>query len=200
MAIRIRDNNRSSEVLRLLDEMERRQVQVGLFGADDSFLVMIGTVHEFGANIQAKGKYLTIPTAAANGRSPRDFGPELFKPKGKNILAVRGPNGALVTMFVLKESVTIPERSFLRSTFDEKNKEWQNFATGMIRQVLNGSMSVDTMFDRLGQRMVADVQQKIRDITTPPNAAITRENKGSSNPLIDTGRMRQGITYKVVTV
>lgn len=200
MVIRIRDHDNTDELLRILEEMKHRQVQVGLFGSDDSHMVMIGTVHEFGANIKAKGKFLTIPTRAAGGRSARDFGPELFRPKGKNILAVAKSNGELEVMFILKESVTIPERSFLRSAFDEHNREWTRFANEMIPRVLAGALSVDALFDRLGQRMVADVQAKIRSISSPPNAPITRENKGSSNPLIDSGRMRQSITYKVVRI
>ncbi len=200
MAIRIRDTNNTDKLLEILNELKHRQVQVGLFGSDDSHMVMIGTVHEFGAHIKAKGEFLTIPTAAAGGRSARDFGPELFRPKGKNILAVAKSNGELEVMFILKESVNIPERSFMRSTFDEKNREWTRFANTMIPRVLAGELSIDVLFDRLGQRMVSDVQAKIRDISSPPNAPITRENKGSSNPLIDSGRMRQSITYKVVRI
>lgn len=200
MAIRIRDNDNTNKLLRILEELKHRQVQVGLFGSDDSHMVMIGTVHEFGAHIKAKGQFLTIPTKAAAGRSARDFGPELFRPKGKNILAVAKSNGELEVMFILKESVNIPERSFMRSTFDEKNREWTRFANEMVPRVLTGELSIDVLFERLGQRMVADVQAKIRDISSPANASITKENKGSSNPLIDTGGMRQKITYKVVRI
>lgn len=200
MAIRIRDNDNTNKLLRILEELKHRQVQVGLFGSDDSHMVMIGTVHEFGAHIKAKGQFLTIPTRAAAGRSARDFGPELFRPKGKNILAVAKSNGELEVMFILKESVNIPERSFMRSTFDEKNREWTRFANEMVPRVLTGELSIDVLFERLGQRMVADVQAKIRDISSPANASITKENKGSSNPLIDTGGMRQKITYKVVRI
>ena len=200
MAIRIRDNDNTNKLLRILEELKHRQVQVGLFGSDDSHMVMIGTVHEFGAHIKAKGQFLTIPTRAAAGRSARDFGPELFRPKGKNILVVAKSNGELEVMFILKESVNIPERSFMRSTFDEKNREWTRFANEMVPRVLAGELSIDVLFERLGQRMVADVQAKIRDISSPANAPITKENKGSSNPLIDTGGMRQKITYKVVRI
>lgn len=199
MSVRITDNDNTETVLANLRELEKFRLEVGLFGSDDSFLVMIGSVNEFGANIQAKGQFLTIPTRAAAGRSPGDFGKELFRPKGKDILAVN-KGGELEVMFILKKSVVIPERSFLRSTFDEKNREWQDFARSMVSDVLYGRMSVDEFYNRWGAVVVGDVQQKITSIRNPANAPLTIANKGSSNPLIDTGEMRQGITYKVVRV
>jgi len=197
MSIRIRDEDNTDHVVRKLQEIGKYGIEVGLFGADDSFMVMIGSVNEFGANIQAKGEFLTIPTKAAAGRAPSDFGKELFRPKGKNILAIN-KGGQLEVMFILKKSVIIPERSFLRSTFDEKNREWQEFARSMISKVINNTMTVDEFYEQWGSLVVGDIQQKITSIRNPGNAPLTVANKGSSNPLIDTGAMRQAVTYRVV--
>jgi len=95
-------------------------------------------------------------------------------------------------------SITIPERSFLRTTFDEKNEEWVNFFKSQLKQVLGLQMDVQTLFNRLGARMVGDVQKKITDLDAPPNAPSTIIKKGSSNPLIDTGGLRMRVTYRVV--
>ncbi|MFJ7662020.1 hypothetical protein ACIQXW_06420 [Lysinibacillus sp. NPDC097162] len=95
-------------------------------------------------------------------------------------------------------SITIPERSFLRTTFDEKNEEWVNFFKSQLKQVLALQMDVQTLFNRLGARMVGDVQKKITDLDAPPNAPSTIIKKGSSNPLIDTGGLRMRVTYRVV--
>lgn len=95
-------------------------------------------------------------------------------------------------------SITIPERSFLRTTFDEKNEEWVNFFKNQLKQVLALQMDVQTLFNRLGARMVGDVQKKITDLDAPPNAPSTIIKKGSSNPLIDTGGLRMRVTYRVV--
>jgi hypothetical protein len=172
--------------------------EIGVFSDGDSFLSMLAQVHEYGATIEAKGQYLTIPTPAAGGRSARDFGPELFKPKGKDVLAVARGGGQIEVMFILKKSVEIPERSFIRETFDKKNREWSAFLDRQMDGIIEGRLTADQALERLGQRMVADVQETLTKLRTPANAPITIANKGSSNPLIDTGRLRQSITYKVV--
>lgn len=93
----------------------------------------------------------------------------------------------------------IPERSFLRSTFDEKSDEWFNFAKKRMPAVLIGQMSARQLMELLGAKMVSDIQKTIKDISDPPNAPSTIAQKGSSNPLIDTGGMRMRVTYKVVS-
>ncbi len=182
-----------------LKKANKHSVEIGVFGSDDSFLAMLANVHEYGATIRPNGQWLTIPTKAAGNRSARDFGRELFRPRGKDVLAVSRGNGQIEVMFILKKSVTIPERSFIRSTFDEKNAEWSRFFDDQLQLLIEGRLTADQVFDRLGQKMVADVQAKIRKISSPPNAAITRENKGSSNPLVDKGKLAQAISYKVVS-
>lgn len=95
-------------------------------------------------------------------------------------------------------SSTIPERSFLRTTFDEKNEEWINFFKSQLRHVLALQMDEQMLFNRLGARMVGDIQKKITELDAPPNAPSTIAKKGSSNPLIDTGGLRMRVTYRVV--
>ncbi|WP_240415023.1 hypothetical protein [Paenibacillus periandrae] len=181
-----------------MKELDKYGVEVGVFGAD-SFIQMIANVHEYGLTIKPKGQFLTIPTAAAGDRGARDFGKELFRPKGKKILAVAKPDGTLEVMFYLVESVTIPERSFIRSTFDEKKREWDRYFEKLMEELLlKYKATPKQLYDRLGARMVADVQAKITALHNPPNAHATKKRKGSTNPLVDTGKLRQAITYRVV--
>lgn len=97
-------------------------------------------------------------------------------------------------------NIVIPERSFMRSTFDEKEREWAKFMEGRLRKVLNFDMTVEQMYEQVGAKAASDIQRKIRDLDTPPNAESTIEKKGSSNPLIDSGDMRRRITWKVVRI
>ena len=90
----------------------------------------------------------------------------------------------------------IPERSFLRSTADENAEEYGDEMGDAIVRVMGGS-SLGTELGRVGQRAVRDVQVKMRNLKDPPNAPSTIKAKGSSNPLIDTGRLRQSIDYEV---
>lgn len=192
-------NNDDTGLQRLyheLAELDRYSIEIGIFGSDDSFFAMIANVHEFGMTIKAKNKYLTIPTKEAGDRKAADI-PGLFRPKGRNVLAVQDGH-ALKVMFYLKESVNIPERSFVRSTFDENNDEWMAFLEKRIEKVCNLEMDARTVFNQLGAKIVGDIQEKIRDIRNPSNAPITVENKGSDNPLIDTGALRMHVTWKLV--
>lgn len=99
-----------------------------------------------------------------------------------------------------KGNIVIPERSFLRSTFDEQNAKWFNFVKKRIPALLEGQMNARQICELLGTRMVADIQKKITTLDTPLNADSTIKAKGSSNPLIDTGGLRMRVTYKVVSV
>lgn len=103
-----------------------------------------------------------------------------------------------ITIRKEKGSIVIPERSFLRSTFDDKNKEWFKFMKKQLEHVLQGRMDARTLCERLGAKMVGDVQVKLTELNDPSNAPSTIAQKGSSNPLIDSGGLRQRITYKVV--
>jgi hypothetical protein len=101
-------------------------------------------------------------------------------------------------------SQRIPERSFLRSTLDEKRADYVNQAgdaAGRIHdRVLKGADPVSASrreMGLLGQKITRDVRNKIRSNISPPLSAKTIAAKGSSVALIDTGRMIQAITYKI---
>ncbi|EPN0951659.1 TPA: hypothetical protein ACGRJM_000465 [Listeria monocytogenes] len=187
-----------NKAIRELDQLDRYSLQIGLFGEDDSFIQMIAGVHEFGLTIRPKGKYLTIPTPEAGDRRARDI-PGLFKPRGKNILAVAGPDGKLTVMFYLKKEVNIPERSFLRSTFDEKSNKWGELFEGWIDDIIHGKLSAEQVYNRLGAKIVDDIQMKIVEIQTPAKSAATlARNPRKNNPLIVTGKMKNSVTWKVM--
>ena len=105
------------------------------------------------------------------------------------------------------KGVTIPERSFLRSTVADNLAEYEaeirqiarDFLDSAIKVPGSGMRTLERGFGRLGLQVKADVQNKIRDIKTPKNADITLARKYPANsPLQHTGRMRQSISHKVV--
>jgi len=87
----------------------------------------------------------------------------------------------------------IPERSFIRSTFDEQKRTLYPIIEKQYDKVLAGSATVKLALSFIGMFLVAKTQQKIVDTHTPPNAPSTIRRKGSSHPLIDTGQLRQSI-------
>ncbi len=99
----------------------------------------------------------------------------------------------------LKDSTTvikIPERSYLRTTFDNENDRIINQTERVFSQVIAGKMSVDDMLDLCGEQFATAIKDYIRDLSSPENHPFTIEQKGSSNPLVDTGGLITSITWK----
>lgn len=90
-----------------------------------------------------------------------------------------------------------PERSFLRSTFDENRRKYAVALHKGLTKVIDGEEDFERVFLQLGEVVVGDVQEKITSLRDPPNADETIDFKGSDNPLIDSGQMRQSIRSKV---
>lgn len=99
----------------------------------------------------------------------------------------------------LKDStkvIKIPERSFLRTGHDENVNRVITQTERAIGKVAAGKMSVDDMLDVYGEQMAASIKKYIRDLSSPANHPYTVEQKGSSNPLVDTGGLIESIHWK----
>lgn len=100
----------------------------------------------------------------------------------------------------------IPPRSFMRTTFDAKNKEWSAVMRSGVRGVATGRTTIKGVIETVALLAAADVRLKITQIHEPPLAPATlaaraaRANKGrkgkqftpqtvSQKPLNDTGYM-----------
>lgn len=92
--------------------------------------------------------------------------------------------------------IKIPERSFIRTGHDKNIDRIIMQTERAIGQVVAGNMSVDDMLDLYGQQMATAIKLYMRNLKTPPNHPYTVEQKGSSNPLIDTGNLLESITWK----
>ena len=93
----------------------------------------------------------------------------------------------------------IRERSFLRAGFDQYHQEINDTADKLIDQVMSGTLNVDAYYQIIGNFLVGKIQEFMTNLKLPANAPSTVARKGSSNPLIDTGRMRDSITWRVVS-
>lgn len=97
-----------------------------------------------------------------------------------------------------------PRRSFLRDTIDERKRQYFAIVRLMKLEIASGKMDVLKALNILGEKIKSDVVQKISD-GIPPDLApetIARKNAvvgggNASTPLIDTGQLRQSITYEV---
>lgn len=93
--------------------------------------------------------------------------------------------------------IIIPERSFLRAGFDAKKKNVARKSDKILPNVIEGTMTTDEYLKMIGVSLSTQIKKYARDLKDPPNSAATVKQKRSSNPLVDTGDMINGITYKV---
>lgn len=92
----------------------------------------------------------------------------------------------------------IPERSFMRTTFDKFTKF---YSKGFIENgflVALGKMTPELALRMVGEDYKSDVVNKITGIRQPPNAPRTIAKKGFDNPLIHHGIMRANIRVRVL--
>ena len=95
-------------------------------------------------------------------------------------------------------SVSIPQRSIIRSATKENEKKGNEFILKEYDKIIKGFLTFPKLFAKFGLFMENKFKLKFTDGTLTKNAISTINKKGSSRPLIDTGQLRQSITSKVV--
>lgn len=90
----------------------------------------------------------------------------------------------------------MPQRSFLRSAFDENKPMINKMGDHIVNSAIKG-ISTETALNQLGNVVQGMVQKKIVDGPFVPNSPATIKRKKSSRPLIDTGHLRQSIRYVI---
>jgi hypothetical protein len=92
----------------------------------------------------------------------------------------------------------VPERSFIRAWADEQEAENQAALRKIGEAVTKGTLpSAEVGLERLGLKMVGEIQARIAGGIDPPNAPATIARKGSSTPLINYGQLRSSVRHKV---
>jgi len=112
----------------------------------------------------------------------------------------KGEDGATVLEYASHNEFgtkDIPERSFIRSTIDERKRRIFGKAFQLQADIFTGRISMDKALGIMGLLIKGNIIQKIVNLRSPKNEDSTIRAKGSSNPLIDSGRMRQSIDYEV---
>lgn len=96
----------------------------------------------------------------------------------------------------------VPERSFLRSTIDERVNAYRRFLGRIGAQYVRGKVSLKVGLGRLGLKVVADVKKKIVDRIPPPlkDRTIKRKTVGGKSgetPLVDTAQLLNSLAHRV---
>jgi len=93
--------------------------------------------------------------------------------------------------------VTIPERSFIRSTYNRQYKKVGQRFDQIFVSISKGNYNIIPRLKLIGLEQETETKKTITDMRTPENAESTIAKKGSSHPLIDTGEMRSKISHEV---
>ena len=150
--------------------------------------------------IKSKVKMKNTPSKALKAlekANERFSGPDKVKvglPKSSNPY----PDGTSVIMVGAvhefgSPSRNIPQRSYLRSTVNEKKREYKDLFKKLSKKIVKGDIDMKEALGLIGVQVQGDVQSKIVQIKAPP----LKDRDG--NPLIDTGHLRQSITFEVET-
>ena len=91
---------------------------------------------------------------------------------------------------------TIPPRPFMRRTVDNNESKFLAMAQLSANGLLNGS-TAEHALNELGAFGVELLQSEIKNGDFEPNAQSTVAKKGSNQPLVDTGHLRQSAHYRV---
>ncbi|MEO1268452.1 MAG: hypothetical protein AAFX99_10150 [Myxococcota bacterium] len=91
----------------------------------------------------------------------------------------------------------IPERSFLRATFDAQRPAMVRQLAKGASQVMEGKATLEQVLDGVGADLVEDIKRTIANMSSPPNAPGTINQKGANDPLVDTGAMMAAVEHKV---
>lgn len=94
---------------------------------------------------------------------------------------------------------SIPSRPFIRSTFYGPPAWLVDVTKKVAKPVLEGRLDKARALGLLGAVAAGKIRETITtgDGVPPPNAPSTITKKGSTRPLVDTGRMLDAVTWKV---
>ena len=128
--------------------------------------------------------------------SPSDTKPNKRKPSGKPIPKGKGD---IEFLFILMESTTIPERSFIRAGYDNNRAAIEDLAATVIRSIIFSGWDAETAANHIGMKVVGMIQTYMsQPFHFKKKGSITRATSNwPDNPLVETGRLRNSITYRI---
>jgi hypothetical protein len=94
-------------------------------------------------------------------------------------------------------SAGIPERPFLAASIRSNTSDLRRLNTVNVKLILHGRKTVEGALGQMGEMAKGMVQKYISEDNFVPLQPATIAAKGSSRPLVDTGQMRQSVSYVV---
>ena len=91
-----------------------------------------------------------------------------------------------------------PARPFMRNSVDNNADKINAMCKAQLNKIATGSSTAQDVLNALGVMQKGLIQSEIVNGTFVPNAPSTIKRKKSDKPLINTGRMRQSVSYVIV--
>lgn len=154
--------------------------EAGDVESGDLTMAGLGAMLNFGSTIKHPGG--TSYGYASKAAADRDEVRFLKKGAGYMELGVTQPH-----------NIDIPAREWLEPGVASATPE----VLLTIQDGMEAGQSMDQILETVGVVAAGAVKVYMTELKTPPNAASTIRKKGSSNPLIDKGALRQSVTHKV---
>ena len=115
-------------------------------------------------------------------------------PSGKDSTDEDGVS-ALDKAMINNYGLGVPKRPFMAMAFAQNESKYKKF---LGSNLLANPEKIDETLNKIGAMGKADIQNTITSLKSPPNSDLTIKLKGSSNPLIESGHMRQSVTWEIV--
>lgn len=109
-----------------------------------------------------------------------------------------GTNIAEYAAYNEEGTKNIPSRPFIRSWVDNNQEQINKVMDSALNGVVAGKRTAEDAMKRIGEFGASGIKKNIVSGGFEQNKASTIKRKGSSKPLIDTGAMRNAISYEVV--
>lgn len=151
---------------------------------DGTSLPMVAAIQEFGGTINMPARQQTV------FRKVNAAGDFL---RGGWFVKRRQSNYA-TTHDVAAHTITIPPRPFFRTMIRAHKAEWPGDIAKLLKAT---SFDPTATLARMGEKIVGQLRQSIRDLTSPPLAQSTIRRKGFAKPLVETGHMLNSADYEV---
>jgi hypothetical protein len=91
----------------------------------------------------------------------------------------------------------IPPRPFITAAMFKARGELKGIMRAQARGILTGKITVDQSLMRLGIWGQGKIQDQIASNMAPANSPVTVALKGSNRTLVDTGRLRNSVTWAI---
>ncbi|MCP3685998.1 MAG: hypothetical protein GY861_25415 [bacterium] len=93
-------------------------------------------------------------------------------------------------------NVVIPERSYIRSSFDKNKRKYNSMISDSLNKMYKRKLTFKKALQALGETAEQDIKGYMTALQSPANASSTKlKKKGADNPLIDTGQLRNSIRH-----